>query len=314
MTTIQRLLVGLSLDHLGADSGEGAQGAAGLVDAAVRADELGFDLLVLDDALSRAGDDLPWLSAIDALAFVARRTRRIGLVATAASHYAEPFHLAKAIATVDFISGGRAGVLIEPSRSEAADRFFPAARELDPFERDAEAAEFVSVVGDLWDSWEDGAEIRDTVTGRYVDNTKVHHIDHDGPYFRVKGPLITPRPPQGRPPVFLTDHAAATRLIPTSPGDPAVELVRLRVDSADELARALAAGAPGTSTGARDGSGSAPETTVMLFVVEPRRIDTVLAELAASRIALPGVRAAAGTRLATRLGQRWIPSRFAARP
>ncbi|TAJ50168.1 MAG: LLM class flavin-dependent oxidoreductase [Herbiconiux sp.] len=300
MTTEKRMLVGLVLDGVGADSTEGSESVARLSDAATLADQLGFDLIALDDPLARAADRTFRLSAVDALAFLARRTHRIGLVATSWSHYAEPFHVAKAIATIDFISGGRAGLIVDPSRSDAADRFFPAAKDLSPIQRHAEAAEFVSVVGDLWDSWEDGAEIRDRATGRYVDSAKVHHIDHDGAFFRVKGPLITPRPPQGRPPVFLADDRGSARLVVSPDRGPATDLVRIRVDSAEAFAEALAAE-------------STAGTRVLLFLVGPGLIAPLLRDLRNRGIALPGSQTTAGTHLAERLGISWQPSRFATR-
>jgi len=62
-----------------------------------------------------------------------------------------------------------------------------------------EAAEVADVAAKLWDSWEDGAEIRDVASGRFVDRDKLHHVDHEGSSFSVKGPSIVPRPPQGHP-------------------------------------------------------------------------------------------------------------------
>ena len=70
-----------------------------------------------------------------------------------------------------------------------------------------EAADFVEVIRRLWDSWEDDAEIRDVATGRFVDRDKLHYIDFEGRWFKVKGPSITPRPPQGQPVVTALAHA-----------------------------------------------------------------------------------------------------------
>ena len=72
-----------------------------------------------------------------------------------------------------------------------------------------EAADAVEVVRRLWDSWEDDAIIRDAATGRYIDRNKLHYIDFRGKYFSVKGPSITPRPPQGQPVVAALAHATA---------------------------------------------------------------------------------------------------------
>jgi alkanesulfonate monooxygenase SsuD/methylene tetrahydromethanopterin reductase-like flavin-dependent oxidoreductase (luciferase family) len=80
-----------------------------------------------------------------------------------------------------------------------------------------EAADYVEVVRRLWDSWEDDAEIRDVATGRFIDRTKLHYIDFEGSKFSVKGPSITPRPPQGQPIVAALGHGdAAYRLIAKS--------------------------------------------------------------------------------------------------
>lgn len=70
-----------------------------------------------------------------------------------------------------------------------------------------EAGDYVEVVRRLWDSWEDDAEIRDAPTGRFVDREKLHYIDFEGRWFRVRGPSITPRPPQGQPLVTALGHA-----------------------------------------------------------------------------------------------------------
>ena len=70
-----------------------------------------------------------------------------------------------------------------------------------------EAADYVEVVRRLWDSWEDDAEIRDVATGRFVDRDKLHYIDFEGRWFTVRGPSITPRPPQGQPVVAALAHA-----------------------------------------------------------------------------------------------------------
>ena len=72
-----------------------------------------------------------------------------------------------------------------------------------------EAADFIEVVRRLWDSWEDDAEIRDVSTGRFVDRDKLHYIDFEGPWFSVRGPSITPRPPQGQPIVCVLAHVGA---------------------------------------------------------------------------------------------------------
>jgi alkanesulfonate monooxygenase SsuD/methylene tetrahydromethanopterin reductase-like flavin-dependent oxidoreductase (luciferase family) len=168
---------------------------------------------------------------LDAVLIAARAaplTRHIGLIPTVVVTHTEPFHISKAIATLDYVSNGRAGVRVRVSASpdEAAHfgrRVFPRialANRDDPAARQLvtglfdEAADYVEVVRRLWDSWEDDAEIRDVASGRFVDRGKLHYIDFSGDYFSVKGPSITPRPPQGQPVVAALAH-----------GDPAYALI-----------------------------------------------------------------------------------------
>ena len=162
---------------------------------------------------------------------VAPLTRHIGLVPTVVVTHTEPFHISKAIATLDYASNGRAGVRVRVSAApqEAAlfgrrdfpeldlrDRDDPAVRQLTAALFD-EAADYVEVVRRLWDSWDDDAEIRDAATGRFIDRDRLHYIDFAGDYFSVKGPSITPRPPQGQPIVSALGHAAVPyQLIATS--------------------------------------------------------------------------------------------------
>jgi alkanesulfonate monooxygenase SsuD/methylene tetrahydromethanopterin reductase-like flavin-dependent oxidoreductase (luciferase family) len=171
------------------------------------------------------------LDAVLIAARVAPLTSHIGLVPTAVVTHTEPFHISKAIATLDYVSTGRAGLRVQVTARphEAAhfgrrtfpaldltDRSDPQVRELvdELFE---EAADYVEVVRRLWDSWEDDAEIRDVATGRFIDRGKLHYIDFTGAHFSVKGPSITPRPPQGQPVVGALGHASVPyRLIARS--------------------------------------------------------------------------------------------------
>jgi alkanesulfonate monooxygenase SsuD/methylene tetrahydromethanopterin reductase-like flavin-dependent oxidoreductase (luciferase family) len=155
------------------------------------------------------------LDAVLIAARAAPETTRVGIIPVVTTTHTEPFHASKAIATLDFVSSGRAGfqARISPSSLEAA-QF--GRRDLQDLPRDAgfgvseqlldEAADFVEVVRRLWDSWEDDAEIRDVATGRFVDRDKLHYIDFEGRWFSVRGPSITPRPPQGQPIVSALAH------------------------------------------------------------------------------------------------------------
>jgi alkanesulfonate monooxygenase SsuD/methylene tetrahydromethanopterin reductase-like flavin-dependent oxidoreductase (luciferase family) len=161
---------------------------------------------------------------LDAVLIAARAapvTSHIGLVPTAVVTHTEPFHISKAIATLDYVSTGRAGLRVQVTarQHEAAHfgrRSFPALDLRDRADPQVqhlvtelfdEAADYVEVVRRLWDSWDDDAEIRDAATGRFIDRDKLHYIDFTGDYFSVRGPSITPRPPQGQPVITALGHA-----------------------------------------------------------------------------------------------------------
>ena len=132
-------------------------------------------------------------------------TTHIGLIPVATVTHTEPFHVSKAIATLDFVSHGRAGWQVRISSSEHEAQLF-GRRDVSGADLFDEAGDVVEVVRRLWDSWEDDAVIRDVATGRFVDRDKLHYIDFTGTYFSVKGPSITPRPPQGQPVVVALAH------------------------------------------------------------------------------------------------------------
>jgi alkanesulfonate monooxygenase SsuD/methylene tetrahydromethanopterin reductase-like flavin-dependent oxidoreductase (luciferase family) len=190
-----------------------------------------LDFVTIEDSLAiqstrrRALDDRidqvrGRLDAVLTAARVAPCTSAIGIVPVVTTTHTEPFHLSKAVATLDFVSDGRAGmqVRISPTAFEARQfgrRSFPEPppNNVDiPKGSDAvsdlfeEAVDFVEVVRRLWDSWEDDAEIREVATGRFINREKVHYIDFEGREFSVKGPSITPRPPQGQPLVTALAH------------------------------------------------------------------------------------------------------------
>ncbi len=136
------------------------------------------------------------LTLLSALAAV---TRNIGLMATASASYNEPYNLARFFASLDWISEGRASWNIVTSwlPEEAANYGLEALPvHQDRYQR---AAEFIRVVTRLWDSWQDDALLFDKAAGIIADSSKVHPLNHHGEYFRVRGPLNVPRPPQGRP-------------------------------------------------------------------------------------------------------------------
>ena len=179
-----------------------------------------LDLVTIDDDLGAAPPGVAGrLDAVLIAARVAPLTRHVGLVPTQVVSHTEAFHASKAIATLDYVSTGRAGVRVRIAArpSDAAlfgRRTIPADRETALPDLFDEAADYVEVLRRLWDSWEDDAEIRDAATGRFVDRKKLHYIDFEGAQFSVRGPSITPRPPQGQPVVAALAHRdVAFRLV-----------------------------------------------------------------------------------------------------
>jgi FMN-dependent oxidoreductase (nitrilotriacetate monooxygenase family) len=133
------------------------------------------------------------------LTALAGATEHIGLIATASTTYNEPFNLARRFASLDHISGGRAGWNIVTTAGVDAARNFNLSELPAHHERYARAAEFVEVSLKLWDSWDDRAPLGDKEAGRWGDDDLLYPPDHRGAYFQVAGPLNVPRSPQGHP-------------------------------------------------------------------------------------------------------------------
>ncbi len=139
------------------------------------------------------------LTLLSALSTV---TEHIGLAATVSTTYNEPYHLARKFASLDHLSGGRAGWNLVTSATEAEAHNFSKEKHMDHTLRYKRAKEFVDVVKALWDSWEDEAFLRDKESGIYFDPDKLHIPNHKGEHFSVRGPLNVARPIQGYPVVI----------------------------------------------------------------------------------------------------------------
>jgi FMN-dependent oxidoreductase (nitrilotriacetate monooxygenase family) len=133
------------------------------------------------------------------LAAIAPQTARIGLVATVSATYLPPYHLARKFASLDHLSGGRAGWNCVTSGSDAEAHNFGLDHQYEHAHRYARAGEYVEVVKALWNSWDEGALIADPAAKRFYDPAGVHRIDHEGTFFKVAGPLQLDRTPQGHP-------------------------------------------------------------------------------------------------------------------
>ena len=178
-------------------------------DAVFLADSVGVRLRNLEAASHKAHTGVSVFEPLTLLSALAVVTERIGLVATASTSFTEPYNLARQFASLDQLSGGRAGWnLVTSSDQDVAHNFSHATpiRHADRYER---AEEFADVVTGLWDSWEDDAFLRDRASGRYFDPAKLHVLDHRGKHFGVRGPLNVPRSPQGRPVVVQAGSSEA---------------------------------------------------------------------------------------------------------
>jgi hypothetical protein len=172
-----------------------------LTSRVVGAENAGFTFVTFEDSPVHEGFER--VDAITRAAFVAATTSTIGLVPVAGTTYSEPFHISSQLASLDYASRGRGGWIAERSHPLAAEALGKPVVEGSDLYR--EQRDSITVVRDLWDSWEDDAVVRNVATGRFLDASKLHYIDFVGESYTVKGPSIVPRPPQGQLVVFGRD-------------------------------------------------------------------------------------------------------------
>jgi FMN-dependent oxidoreductase (nitrilotriacetate monooxygenase family) len=206
--------------------------AAVLRRAAEVAEAARLDYLFFGDWLA-TGHDLefrdPYLVAridpISAITYLAGITSRIGLIATANTTYADPYTLARSTASVDLLSGGRAGLNLvtgaEPRAAGNHGHDFHQANET----RHDRAVEFELVLRRLWDSFEDDAIVADAAAGIYLDPTRLHATDFRGAHLSVAGPLNVARPVQGHPPIVHAGTSPRSRLFAAQSADLALVAV-----------------------------------------------------------------------------------------
>ncbi|MBV9632626.1 MAG: LLM class flavin-dependent oxidoreductase [Xanthobacteraceae bacterium] len=139
------------------------------------------------------------LDPVVVLTVMAGVTRNLGLASTRSTSHYEPFEVARSFATLDHLSAGRAAWNVVTSFQDAEARNFSKREQIPRHRRYDRADEFLEVVFQLWDSWDDDALVLDRRTPLFADPAKVHYIDHEGEWFKVKGPLNVARPPQGYP-------------------------------------------------------------------------------------------------------------------
>jgi FMN-dependent oxidoreductase (nitrilotriacetate monooxygenase family) len=183
-----------------------------------------FDLAFFDDRLAmpdrygadhaesvRLGIRVVKMDLIPLMTAMGLATRHLGIGGTYSTTYHEPFHVARTFATLDHMVGGRAAwnVVTSLNDSEAANF----GRESHP-EHDTRydrADEFMQAVLGHWDTWEDGAIVLDRERGVFAEPARVHRLDHQGPWFRTRGPFTVPRTPQGRPVIIQAGQSGRGR-------------------------------------------------------------------------------------------------------
>lgn len=165
-----------------------------------------FDLIFIADGLYINEKSLPHFlnrfEPVTILSALASVSTHIGLVGTLSTSYSEPFTVARQFASLDMISGGRAGWNVVTSPLEGSALNYGKKEHPDHDLRYRIATEYLEVTRGLWDSWEDDAFVRDKETGVFFDPQKMHALNHQGEFFSVKGPLNIARSRQGHPVIF----------------------------------------------------------------------------------------------------------------
>src|SRR5207302_709169 len=145
------------------------------------------------------------------LSALSQVTERIGLVATGSTTFDAPYHIARRFASLDHLSGGRAGWNVVTTSNPEAALNFGLDEHVEHDERYRRAREFYDVVTGLWDSWADDAFVRNVDEGIYFDPARMHVLDHEGEFLSVRGPLNIARPIQGWPVIVQAGASDAGR-------------------------------------------------------------------------------------------------------
>jgi FMN-dependent oxidoreductase (nitrilotriacetate monooxygenase family) len=211
-----------------------------------RLEEAKFDAFFMADHLSvlnmplealRRSHTVTSFEPMTLLSALAVTTKHIGLIATGSTTFDEPYHVARRFASLDHISGGRAGWNVVTTSNPDAALNFGLDEHMEHDERYRRAREFYDVVTGLWDSFADDAFVRDQASGMFFDPARMHVLDHKGKYFSVRGPLNIARPAQGWPVIVQAGASEAGRQLAAetaeavfSPSDDAEGARRLYAD------------------------------------------------------------------------------------
>ncbi|WP_137970998.1 LLM class flavin-dependent oxidoreductase [Pseudomonas sp. F(2018)] len=186
--------------------------------AAQIAEAARFDAIFVADSVAASTDAIAshtsrsvYFEPLTLLSALSAITERIGLVSTVTTSYNEPYHVARKFASLDHLSGGRAGWNLVTSDAAAEAFNFGRDAHIPHAERYSRAREFHQVVRGLWDSWADDAFVHDQASGQFYDPAKLKVLNHHGEHFRVQGPLNVARSPQGRPVVVQAGSSETGR-------------------------------------------------------------------------------------------------------
>ncbi|WP_299057455.1 LLM class flavin-dependent oxidoreductase [uncultured Nocardioides sp.] len=227
------------------------------------------------------------LDPVVLLSALAAETTHLGLVCSISTTFSEPYQVARVVASLDHVSGGRAGWNVVTSFDPNSARNFGLADLPEKADRYRRAGEFLDVVQALWSSWEPDALALDPSSGTFIDTDKVHPVDHDGEFFTVAGPLQVPTPPQGRPVLFQAGASGPGRDLAARYAD-AVFAAQLTLESARDYRDGLRAGAVAAGRPADD---------VTLFPGVTVVVGETKAEAVAKRAALDDLIGGAPARL-----------------
>lgn len=182
---------------------------------ALKAEDGKFDLVFIADGLYINEQSIPHFlnrfEPITILSALASVTSHIGLVGTVSTSYSEPFNIARQFASLDQISQGRAGwnVVTTPLEKTALNFNKKVDEHPDHATRYRIAEEYIDVAQGLWDSWDDDAFVGDKENDLFFDSKKLHHLNHEGEFFSVAGPLNIQRSNQGQPVIFQAGSSKA---------------------------------------------------------------------------------------------------------
>jgi FMN-dependent oxidoreductase (nitrilotriacetate monooxygenase family) len=243
------------------------------IDMARSLERAGFDYFMIEDSLMvpdifagtaelelKHARYAPKLDPLSLVPLLTRFTQHLGVIATASATFYPPFMLARTMSTLDHLSGGRVGWNIVTSSEDRAAQNFGLEKLPEHDLRYEMAEEFVELVFALWESWEPDAIQMNRETGYYADHTKVHPINYEGRFHRSRGPLNTPRSPQGRPVICQAGGSARGRQFSSKYADTILAIpsgiADMKAYRDDVRARAAA-------------QGRNPDDVKVMFVIQP---------------------------------------------